>query len=397
MEPDLIKFDMFFNATAQVDTRDLTQLALFAGASGSSYADQTGSSFTFSRSGVIIDVSGEDFVYSGGAPVSGEVTGMVVRSGNATAYSFDRSFEDDTPVIPVTLFDSDDPLAIASDLFAGNDYVSGSNIADSLYGFDGDDMLYANSGNDLVYGEKGNDQLFGGNGDDKLYGGAGDDWLGGDKGDDKLYGGKGFDIASYAGHLAPVVVNLSKGKVVKAHVGANQVDKLKGIEGVLGGLGKDKITGNSSDNKLGGDAGDDILKGKGGSDVLVGGWGSDTLIGGKGADVFLFDKPPAGSSWADVDLIKDFGRGADTLQFDQMAFGELDAGVLSADHFYAAPGAFAGIGETYLVYDTKNGILYYDRSGDGSGPVFQVAVLKGAPSLSASDIFVKEYVPDLDV
>jgi Ca2+-binding RTX toxin-like protein len=193
-----------------------------------------------------------------------------------------------------------------------------------------------------------------------------------------------------------VKVNLGKGKVAKAKIGFSEVDKLKGIEGVLGGLGKDKLIGNGDDNHLGGYSGNDILKGKGGDDLLVGGWGLDTLVGGKGDDIFLFDLPVNTRSETQ-DIIKDFGKGNDSLHFDQEYFSALDAGVLSPEHFYAAPGAFAGIGETYLVYDTKNGVLYYDASGDGSGMVFQVATLKGAPTLTAADIFVIPYVEDLDI
>jgi Ca2+-binding RTX toxin-like protein len=183
--------------------------------------------------------------------------------------------------------------------------------------------------------------------------------------------------------------------VPKAKIGFNEVDKLKGIEGVMGGLGKDKLIGNGDDNHLGGDGNNDILKGKGGDDLLVGGWGIDTLTGGKGDDIFLFDLPPEVPGSLNYDIIKDFGKGNDSIHLDQMIFDMLDAGVLLAAHFYAAPGAFAGIGETYLVYDTKNGVLYYDESGDGSGMVFQIATLKGAPTLTASDIFVIEYVEDL--
>src|SRR5690606_11537723 len=109
--------------------------------------------------------------------------------------------------------------------------------------------------------------------------------------------------------------------------------------------GKDKLVGNGDDNHLGGDGGNDILKGKGGDDLLVGGWGLDTLEGGKGDDIFLFDLPVNTRSETQ-DIIKDFGKGNDSIHLAQEFFEPLDAGVLSPEHFYAAPGAFAGIGET---------------------------------------------------
>ncbi len=401
MEPNYeVDYALIFTAGTAVDTRSLGQLALFAGSSAVHYSDQQPDGFLLTRDGTTIEVDGEGFVYDGGVPVSGDVIGMIVMTGNALAFEFGRYLSEDSLPLPITAFFSSDPLAIAKILFAGNDIINGSAIDDTLYGFTGDDLISGRSGDDLVYGENGDDQLSGANGDDKLYGGNGDDWLTGGRGNDKLFGGNGFDIASFADKLSPVVVNLSKGKTVKAKIGFNEVDKLKGIDGVLGGVGDDKITGNGRDNMLGGNAGNDVLKGKGGNDVLVGGWGSDTLVGGKGEDTFLFDKQPAGGSFTDIDKIKDFTHGVDTLQFADWYAEVLSSilsysGVLSAKNFHAAPGAFAGVGETYFVYDTTRGILYFDASGDGTGRVHQVAVLKGAPTLAASDFFIE--APDLIV
>ncbi len=396
MEPEYPDYTLLFESFSQIDNSNLTWLTLFAGSTGANYADQTDSGFTFSRDGINIEVGGRDFVYTDGVPTSGIVAGMAVKVGNATAYGFRTlSVDDDTDGFPISVFHATDPAALANVLFAGNDVINGSALDDVLYGYAGDDLVYGGQGENRVYGGDGNDQVNGGSKNDKLYGDAGDDWLFGGKGNDKLFGGDGLDIAAYYGVLSPVKVNLGKGKAAKAKVGFDEVDKLKGIEGVMGGLGKDKLVGNGKDNHLGGDAGDDVLKGKGGDDLLVGGWGIDTLVGGKGDDIFLFDLPPAVSGSLNYDVIKDFGKGNDSIHLDQAFFGALDAGLVSSEHFYAAPGAFAGIGETYLVYDTRNGVLYYDESGDGSGQVFQIAQLKGAPTLTASDIFVVEYVEDL--
>jgi Ca2+-binding RTX toxin-like protein len=397
MEPEYPDYTLLFDSFSQIDNSNLTWLTLFAGSTGANYADQTDDGFTFSRDGINIEVNGSDFVYTDGVPVGGFVTGMGVMVGNATAYAFGGAPSEDERGFPISTFFTTDPAAIANVLFAGNDVIGGSNLDDVIYGYAGDDQISGAGGENVLYGGDGNDLVYGGSNEgDKLYGDVGDDWLFNGKGDDKLYGGDGFDIVSYDGRLSPVKVNLGQDKV-KAKIGFNEVDKLKGIEGVLGGLGKDKLIGNGDDNHLGGYSNNDILKGKGGDDLLVGGWGIDTLEGGKGDDIFLFDLPVDVRNAPTQDIIKDFGRGNDSLHFDQEFFSALDAGVLSPEHFYAAPGAFAGIGETYLVYDTKNGVLYYDESGDGSGKVFEVATLKGAPTLTASDIFVIEYVEDLDI
>ncbi len=381
-DPNPVDIELYFQALTQVDNSDLTPLTLFAGSTTANYSNQTELGFTLSRDGYNIEVAGTGFVYDAGVPTSGSVDWIDARVGNATMFTL---YGDP---LPLATFLTTDPQALATTLFSADDIINGSSLDDTLYGFDGDDIMGGSAGADLMYGGNGDDQLGGGDGDDKLYGDAGDDWLGGGKGNDKLFGGQGSDTATFTDKLAGVDVKLKGAKTAKAHIGTSEVDKLKGIENVLGGLGKDKITGDGGDNKLAGYAGDDVLKGKGGDDLLVGGWGSDTLTGGKGADIFLFDKIPAGHSFTDIDTITDFGKGGDSLHFLQGLYGNLNPGVLSPEHFYAAPGAFAGIGETYFVYDTKNGILYYDGSGDGSSPVFQVAVLKGSPTLTAKDIFI---------
>ena len=383
MLPDTIIPTFYFRAFTQVDNADLTPLTLFAGSTGANYSAQSDTGFTLSRSGFNIEVIGIDFVYDGGIPTGGTVGEVVVRVGNAKAFELTSGSG-----VPISVFFTTDPEALAKALFAGNDLVNGADLNDTLYGFDGDDMMSGSNGRDLMYGGEGNDPLGGGSDKDKLYGGNGDDWLTGGTGNDKLFGGAGYDIASFSDKLSPVVVNLSKGNTVKAKIGFNEVDKLKGIEGVLGGVGNDRITGNGGDNLLGGHAGNDVLKGKGGNDVLNGSWGLDTLIGGKGKDTFYFDKLAGRYNSLDWDVIKDFEAGKDKIGLDQAAFTELAAGVLSPNDFYAAPGAFAGQDGKHIVYDTKNGVLYYDPSGDGSSFVYKVAVLKGAPKISASDFFI---------
>ncbi len=78
----------------------------------------------------------------------------------------------------------------------GNDSLIGTfvaNVADEIYGGNGDDTLAGEIGNDELFGEIGNDILRGGIGEDKLDGGDGNDDLNGGRGDDLLTGGKGND------------------------------------------------------------------------------------------------------------------------------------------------------------------------------------------------------------
>lgn len=297
MIPDTIDPILFFQALTQVDNSNLQPLTLFVGSTSANYSNQTETGFTLSRDGYNIDVTGTGFVYDGGVPTSGSVDAIDAKLGNATAFTVSGE------PIPLATFFTSDPQALATTLFSGNDVANGYDLNDTLYGYDGDDIMGGGNGADLMYGGDGDDQVSGSNDDDKVYGDAGDDWLAGGKGNDKLFGGDGYDIASFSDKLSPVVVDLGKGNPVKAKVGFSEVDKLKGIEGVLGGIGNDKITGNGDDNALGGNSGNDVLKGKGGDDLLAGDWGQDTLVGGKGSDTFFFDKLAASDKNQSWDLI----------------------------------------------------------------------------------------------
>ena len=157
---------------------------------------------------------------------------------------------------------------------SGNDTLSGSSQAETLYGGAGNDQLSGGDGDDALYGEAG---------DDSLSGGAGNDWvLSGGAGNDTLDGGDGVDGAHYTSTTADLSVDLTQTTVtVDAGDGT---DTLIGIENVHGGLGNDTLTGDAGDNQLSGNDGADSLSGGDGRDGLFGGKGSDTLVGGAGDD-----------------------------------------------------------------------------------------------------------------
>jgi Ca2+-binding RTX toxin-like protein len=403
LPPFDVEIETLFDSFIQIDNRELTALTLFAGSAGANYSDQLADSFTFSRDGVTIEIQGENFDYSGGVPTSGLVEQFSVLFGNTGAYQWAVIADEDNDFqgLPISVFlNATDPLALAKVLFAQNDLVESNSFqSDVLYGFAGDDQVNGGNGANRLYGGDGNDQVNGGRDDDRLYGDAGDDWLSGSFGNDILNGGEGSDTANFFRKFAPVDLKLKNEKTAKAHIGVNEVDKLKNVENALGGLGADKLTGDRGNNQFDGDAGNDILNGRGGNDILAGGYGYDTLTGGRGDDVFLFDKLLALSGGIiNIDTITDFGNGDDSIHLRQVVFSELTAGVLSADNFRAAPNAIGGLdGQQFIVYNTSNGALYYDSSGDGSGMIFQFATVKGAPQLTAADfvVFVPEY--DIDI
>jgi hypothetical protein len=98
----------------------------------------------------------------------------------------------------------------------------------------------------------------------------------------------------YADRADPVIADLGRQTVT---VGDDEHDVLDSIEGVVGGMGPDRLTGGGGDDVLFGWGGDDVLLGGGGDDELRDGSGADRLEGGPGNDVLsagALDTPLAG-------------------------------------------------------------------------------------------------------
>ena len=76
---------------------------------------------------------------------------------------------------------------------------------------------------------------------------------------------------------------------------------------MVGGAGKDTLSGGNDDDYLYGGSSNDSLNGGKGNDTLWGGTGNDTLMGGDGNDIFIY-KPGEG-----IDHIIDYA-GGDILQ-----------------------------------------------------------------------------------
>jgi Ca2+-binding RTX toxin-like protein len=101
-------------------------------------------------------------------------------------------------------------------------------------------------------------------------------------GGDDIAGDEGWDTADYAGRPEALTIDLDDQRDDGA---ANEGDNVRvTVESVIGGAGRDRMTGNAEANYLYGEAGADRLDGGPGSDRLYGGAGNDTLSGGKGGD-----------------------------------------------------------------------------------------------------------------
>lgn len=189
---------------------------------------------------------------------------------------------------------ADDPDA---DFEVGDNFMLNVSLTGQPVTTDPEDIPV--SGNDVIYGGQGNDVMFGNGGDDRFYGGAGAD---------RHYGGTGTDYAIYSeGNFGNLVISLA---APASNTGAALGDTYFSIEGIVGGVGNDTITGDGNANYLGG------LQG---NDTLTGGLGQDTLDGGLGNDVYVMENGQ--------DTVVDSG-GTDTITSTisrSMAVGGLNA------------------------------------------------------------------------
>jgi hypothetical protein len=169
--------------------------------------------------------------------------------------------------------------------------------------------------------------------------------------------------------------------------GSRYADVLVGGDGrdtLQGAGGADRLLGEAGNDLLAGGGGHDALDGGEGDDTLAGGNGLDTLTGGAGADAFRLTGPAAGA-----DRIEGFDGALDRIEVSSSGFGlGLPRGALPAERFAAnATGAASG-GVAQFCYDTDAGELWFDANGAAAGGRTPVALLAGAPALSAADLAV---------
>ncbi|MEM1343824.1 MAG: Ig-like domain-containing protein [Pseudomonadota bacterium] len=253
---------------------------------------------------------------------------------------------------------------------AGDDTAAGGNGPDLINLGEGDDLFNDNAqaepaGNDTVFGGAGNDTLNGAGGNDSLDGGLNSDSLMGGAGDDLLRGGAQSDT-------------------IMGGAGNDTVYGDAGADTILLGAGNDRFVDdaqgglNGADTVFGG-AGNDTLIGGGGADRLSGGAINDTLSGGGGADTFVFEDPATGGT----DRLVDFTPGVDTIALAGAGFAAL-ANTIAAGTLRL--GTAAEDSDDFLLY--AGGSLFYDADADGPGAAVRIAILNGAPVLSADDFDV---------
>ncbi|WP_367154819.1 calcium-binding protein [Methylomonas sp. HYX-M1] len=226
-------------------------------------------------------------------------------------------------------------------------------------------------------GTENNDTLTGGNikgGRDILAGGAGNDTY--------IAIGKKLTIYDTAGIDTLQVAS----SIDLSNPAKNPILGLESIENVtLTGRQGFKLIGSSADNRLEGNDGANKIDGGAGDDIIIGGLGRDRLTGGDGSDIFFFDKEPSKSNW---DLITDFSS-SDSIMLDSSTFEGLDSNVDDG----VTINFISGYGRTradvdsdsFLVYDTKTGKLYYDAISNSKAVLIaKVGVLDGSSFTPAS-------------
>ena len=258
-----------------------------------------------------------------------------------------------------------------------------------------------NAGNNVITGNSGNNSLNGGAGTDTLIGGAGDDTYlfpittAAGLGSDTIKDASGIDTISFAGTPATVSnirLNLSIPFTQTVAAGTKiTLDSGNAIENAIGGLGDDRLIGNTLDNYLEGGLGNDLLSGGfgddnlfgglgnntltggDGNDILISGLGTDNLFGGVGNDQFLYTGSAAFNSTVNgVATIADFSTGSDQLVLSKTLFASLTSDIgtgfsNSSEFGYVEDDALAGSSSATIVYSLSSGSLFYNEDGATAG------------------------------
>jgi Ca2+-binding RTX toxin-like protein len=156
---------------------------------------------------------------------------------------------------------------------------------------------------------------------------------------------------------------------------------------VVLGNGNDLFDGThgTSGTIFAGSGNDRIIGGNGNLAIHLGG-GNDTVTAGPGHDQFIFDAPLAGQ----VDKITNFTRGLDKIVLSEAVFAGIAPGpgshaLLAAD--FVVGGQATSLSQ-HIIYDTRNGALFYDPDGSDPLPKVHFATLPAHLHLAHADFLV---------
>jgi Ca2+-binding RTX toxin-like protein len=159
---------------------------------------------------------------------------------------------------------------------------------------------------------------------------------------------------------------------------------------VSGTKASETINGRASNDKIKALGGNDRVWGGDGNDWVYGGAGKDVLIGGAGFDAFVFDSAP--NKRTNLDTIKDFNVVDDSIYLDNAVFRKLgkgsEANPTKINKAFFRSGDKAKDANDYLIFNKKNGVLYYDADGSGGGAQVEIAKLAKNLKINDKDFFV---------
>ena len=293
---------------------------------------------------------------------------------------------------------------------AGANTLDGRGGADWMTGFAGDDAYYVDNAGDRAY------EAAGGGYDSviasvdwvlaagqevenlgasasamsiRLTGNAYAQTITGTSGTDVLNGGGGVDtMTGYGGNDTYFVDNAADVVQEAAGYGSDTVVATANYTLAAGQAIEILRTYNSaytSTLRLIGNEFGQTVAADSGANWIDGGAGSDYLIGYGGADTFAFSTALGATN---VDSISGFELGIDRIALSASIFGAAGAAgaTLAGDVFVT--GAAATTSNHHIVYNSANGLLYYDADGVGGAAQQAFARIGTGLALTASSFSI---------
>lgn len=285
--------------------------------------------------------------------------------------------------------------------------LSGSSLADTLFGDAADNILIGRKGDDTFWGGGGDDIIDGGEGFDTvnfsnsgytsvsaLFIDLSADTIAGATTDGDTYisieGWAGTELNdsmsgdensnSFAGRDGDdTLTGLAGDDFLWGNSGNDAINGGSGSDFLYGGNGVDNIFGGDGNDYISGDNGNDIINAGDGNDTIFGGNGVDIVTGGSGNDIFAFYQLYAynnvGIIDGDRDIITDFVSGEDKFDLyhldakvgqENFEFDPSTPPVNDPFEFIGTAAFTVGFkGELRYAHENGNTILYAEVTGDG--------------------------------
>jgi Ca2+-binding RTX toxin-like protein len=305
----------------------LVPLALTTSAGATVTASVTGTELAAASDAsdpITVSCAGGDVKVNGFDPVGGpsacaSLTGIGVTGGpGANAVDLSSLTPDD--------LDAARDILVTGE--AGDDTITGSQVAELIEGGEGDDRIVGAPGNDVVLGGDGDDRIVWthGDGTDRMEGLAGNDATevngANAAGDAFAINPDGQRVRFERTNLEPFGLDIGTTETLEMNGGGGG-DTIAGTAG-LASLIKLRMNGGQGNDTLIGSDGDDVMDAGPGDDTMVCGAGHDVMAGNDGDDRMVW-------SHGDASDVMDGQAGNDTA--------EVNGAPGDGDHFTVKPAA----------------------------------------------------------